>query len=434
MPIGLTMAAGMVGRLRSILAAPMSCSFRLLLPVGEAGAFFSRSVWFRWTLLLGISLLSGPQAVAKGAKDYLKKPDEWFTSAEATRVATNILSWQADTGGWPKNEDTASAPFTGDRKKLKATFDNGATTDELRFLARCINAAGEEVLTTDFTDEEDVKKEAGEPGVPHQKISSSVKSVSSVVEKSYLPSFSKGLSHILTAQYPTGGWPQLYPPGKGYHRHITFNDNSMIRLMDFLREVNSSDRYAFVPPAERRAAGQAFDRGIQCILKCQIIVAGKPTVWCAQHDELDLKPRDGRSFELASFSGSESVGIVRLLMSLEKPSPEVIASVEGAIAWFESTKITGLRAERRRSPDGQPTLFLQQDPAAPPLWARFYDLETHKPFFCDRDGIKKPSILDLAPERRGGYAWYGTWAANLLEKEYPRWRERQGRRGTTDGR
>jgi PelA/Pel-15E family pectate lyase len=346
---------------------------------------------FTWLVLTAF-------AAGTGAKDYLKKPDSWFTSAEGKRIATNILSWQADTGGWPKNTNTADTPCDGDRKTLKATFDNGATTDELRFLARCVNA--EEAPT-------------------------SSPSAKSAVEKSpYLPAFQKGLHHILVAQYPTGGWPQLYPPGKGYHRHITFNDNSMVRLMEFLREVHTSELYTFVPPEDRQAAGAAFDRGVACILKCQIRVDGKPTVWCAQHDELDLSPRPARSFELASFSGSESAGITRLLMSIRKPSPEIIASVDGAAAWFEKNKITGLIAERRRTPDGGMELFLKQDPAAPLLWARFYDLKTTQPFFCERDGIPRPSITDLAPERRGGYAWYGTWAANLLEKEYPKWIQR----------
>ncbi|RYD22805.1 MAG: pectate lyase [Verrucomicrobiaceae bacterium] len=395
---------------------------RILAVISTFLYFKSTSSAMRGGLVAAGFLLLAAVASAKGAKDYLKKPDLWFASAEGRQIAANILSWQADTGGWPKNEDTASAPFKGDRKKLKATFDNGATTDELRFLVRCINAAGEEVLTTDDTDEEDGKKGNEKPPVSGQKSSSSVKSVSSVVEKSYLPAFSKGLNHILTAQYPIGGWPQLYPPGKGYHRHITFNDNSMVRLMEFLREVHTSDRYTFVPAEQRKAAGESFDRGIQCVLKCQILVNGKRTVWCAQHDEVDCRPRDGRSFELASFSGSESVGIVRLLMSLEKPSPEVVAAVEGAVAWLDGAKIEGLRAERRRGADGEMKLVLEEDADAPLLWARFYDLQTGKPFFCDRDGIKKPSILDLAPERHGGYAWYGTWAGNLLEKEYPRWR------------
>jgi pectinesterase len=29
---------------------------------------------------------------------------------------------------------------------------------------------------------------------------------------------------------------------------------------------------------------------------------------------------------------------------------------------------------------------------AKPIWARFMDLETNEPFFCDRDGIKKKSL------------------------------------------
>ncbi|RYD43748.1 MAG: pectate lyase, partial [Verrucomicrobiaceae bacterium] len=264
-----------------------------------------------------------------------------------------------------------------------------ATTDELRFLARCI---GQE------------KESKGDDKLTE--------------------SFDRGLRHILMAKYPTGGWPQLFPPGKGYHRHITFNDDSMVRIMEFLREVNTSKQYSFLAPADREAAGHAFGKGIECILRCQIIVSGKPTVWCAQHDEIDLRPRDGRSFELASFSGSESVGITRLLMSLENPDEHVVAAVEGAVAWFEAEKITGLRAERHRTDDGGMELIMEKDAGAPPLWGRFHDLKTGGPFFCERDGVPRPSITDLAPENRASYAWYGTWAASLLEKDYPGWKAR----------
>ena len=65
---------------------------------------------------------------------------------------------------------------------------------------------------------------------------------------------------------------------------------------------------------KRAEARQAFDRGIQCILKCQIKVGGKRTAWCAQHDEIDFRPRRARSYELPSLSGAESVGIVPSLL------------------------------------------------------------------------------------------------------------------------
>jgi PelA/Pel-15E family pectate lyase len=60
-----------------------------------------------------------------------------------------------------------------------------------------------------------------------------------------------------------------------------------------------------------------------------------------------------------------------------------------------------------------------EDPNAPTLWARFYDLETGQPFFCNRDGEKVYRLADVELERRSGYAWYGAWATQLLEKDYP---------------
>src|SRR5262249_19590650 len=157
--------------------------------------------------------------------------------------------------------------------------------------------------------------------------------------------------------YPNGGWPQFAPPPeKTYHRHITFNDNAMVRLMEFLREVYAIDTYKFVDDDRRKASRRAFDRGVECILKCQVKVEGNLTAWCAQHDEKDYSPRPGRSYELVSLSGAESVGIVRLLMSLEDPSPEVVKAVEGAVAWFEAAKLKGIRVEEQKdekSPTGK---------------------------------------------------------------------------------
>ncbi|MEY3897479.1 MAG: hypothetical protein RLZZ214_3000 [Verrucomicrobiota bacterium] len=341
-------------------------------------------------LALACCLLSLLTAIAAGggAAAYLKKPDEWFASTEGRRIAANILSCQSDLGGWAKNSNTVDAPYSGDRKKLDPTFDNGATTDELRFLARAFNATHEETART---------------------------------------AFAKGLAYILKAQYPTGGWPQFHPPGKQYHRHITFNDGAMVRLLEFLREVGVAESYAFVPAADRQAAGKAFKNGIACILKCQILVDGRPTVWCAQHDEIDYSPRPARTFEPASFSGSESVGITKLLMSLDQPGPEVIAAVEGAVAWFESAKIHGIRLEKQadpQSPEKAKNLVVVPDPAAPPQWARFYDLKTRKPVFCDRDGIPKATLAEIGHERRNNYSWYGTWPRTLLEKDYPAWKKR----------
>src|SRR4051812_27897702 len=91
-------------------------------------------------LVLALMLVACPVLAADGAHVYLKKPASWFATPDAERIAGNILTWQADLGGWPKNVDTADAPYTGKREELHPTFDNRATTDELRFLAHYFNA------------------------------------------------------------------------------------------------------------------------------------------------------------------------------------------------------------------------------------------------------------------------------------------------------
>jgi PelA/Pel-15E family pectate lyase len=334
---------------------------------------------------VGMSLIAG--TTPADPKDYLKKPDAWFAVDEAKEIAANILSFQSELGGWPKNENTTAKPYAGDRKDLKPTYDNGATTDELRFLARIYIATKDE---------------------------------------KYRKALERGFDYILKGQYPNGGWPQFYPPGKAYHRHITFNDDAMVRLLTFLQEVGTTKGYSFLDADRRKKALKAFDRGIACILKCQIKVNDQQTAWCAQHDEIDFRPRAARSFELASLSGAESVGIARLLMSLESPSPEVVKAVEASVAWFETAKLTEIRVTEEKDEKGPKGMnkVVVKDKAAPPLWARFYDIATNKPIFVDRDGVPKPALADIGYERRNGYAWYGTWPQKLLEVEYPSWKKR----------
>src|SRR5262245_39289672 len=335
-----------------------------------------------------MTAIVGPAWAADAPARYLEKSDAWFASGEGKRVADNVLSYQADAGGWPKNTDTTARPYAGQPKDLKPTFDNGATTDEIRLLARAFAATSDD---------------------------------------RYRRATERGVDYVLKAQYANGGWPQFHPPPAAtYHRHITLNDGSMVRLMKLCREVARTDRFRFLGDDRRQAATTAFDHGVNCLLKCQVKVDGKPTVWCAQHDEKDFRPRPGRTFELTSLSGAESVGVVELLMSLDNPSPEIKGAVEGAVAWFETGKLTGIRqtvVDDPKAPRGKNKVIVT-DATAPPLWARFYEIGTNKPLFADRDGLAKYALADIGYERRNGYAWYGNWPAKLLVDEYPAWKKR----------
>lgn len=312
---------------------------------------------------------------------YLKKDDAWFASERGKEILENVLSWQDDYGGWPKNEDTDVMRFTGSHKELRGTFDNAATTGEMRMLARGYRVNGDE---------------------------------------RYKAAFLKAFDMILEAQYPTGGWPQYWPLRKGYYSHITFNDGAMVRLMELLNEVAKEPDYAFAGEERRAAAKAAFDRGVECILNCQVRVNGKLTAWCAQHDAADLSPQPARSYELVSLSGGESAGILRLLMELDNPSPRAAEAIAAGVQWYRDSEVHGLKIEWV---DGK--LKAVPDANAKPLWGRFYEIETNRAFFCDRDGIPKYDYNQIDQERSTGYAWYGKWGEDVYA-DFEAWKRKWG--------
>ncbi len=329
--------------------------------------------------LLVAHLLPPCPATTGHAKEspWLRHPEAWYRGPEARRVAQNVLSHQTASGDWPKNTDTFSRPFTGDRHSLQGTFDNGATVREVRFLARMHRFTGEPSLA------EAVRR---------------------------------AVDHILAAQYSNGGWPQRHPPGRGYARHITFNDGVMVNLMELVRMVAGDADFAFLEAGYRQRAEAAFSRGLGCILRSQVRVDGRLTVWAAQHDAVTLAPRPARSFEPAALAAAESAGVLRLLMSLPAPSPEVCAAIRAGAAWFETAQLTGLRLVTRA---GDKTI--EPAPDAPPLWARFYEIANQRPIFTGRDGLVKYALAEIEPERRTGYAWYGDWG-RAVAREFARWR------------
>lgn len=350
-----------------------------------------------------VFLITGTALAQDISDSYLNKrwkdvatdmPLKWYASEEARLVAENVLLAQKENGGWEKNKPyhkkfskSDVAHYTNNKHEIGATFDNGATITELRFLA---------------------------------------KMVSQINDERYKQAFEKGLQYIFNSQYENGGWPQFFPVRKGsvsYSGHITYNDDAMVNIMTFLKEVFSGNKeYAPLQMSNntKEKAKNAFEKGIDCILKTQIIVDGKPTVWCAQHDETSLAPAKARSYELPSFSGSESVGIVLMLMEIENPSKEIVTAVNGAVNWFENNGIEGIKLERITNKNGEKDRVVVRDKNATTLWGRFYDLQTCKPFFCSRDGIKKNTLAEISFERRNGYSWYTSSPEEVL-KEYPKW-------------
>lgn len=330
-----------------------------------------------------------------GWKDVLKQSADWYQTDEAARIADQVVLYQKENGGWEKNIDMAAMLTEPEKKAIVAekhegeTIDNNATYTQINFLGKIITAS---LLKT--TPPNNFPK--------------------------YKESFNKGLDYLFAAQYENGGFPQFFPLKKGYYTHITFNDDAMIGVLKVLREIaKAKEDYLFVDAERRLKAEKAVEKAVPLILKLQVEIGGKKTVWAAQYDENTLKPAAARKFEPISLTAGESVGIVRFLMYDSKPSPEIIEAVEAAINWYRANKIEGIRWERRNDEN-----FVIKDKNAPPIWARFYEIETMKPIFIGRDSVIHYDVMQIEPERRNGYAWYISEPNELLEKDYPKWLEK----------
>ena len=344
-----------------------------------------------WALPFVVLAMLG-RAPSAGAgtswSEYFGKPAAWHASDEGRRIVATVIARQHDNGGWSKNYDPDKGlPEGGEKTDEPSTIDNGATTGEMQLLAEHHQATGDGAA-----------REA----------------------------FGRGLDFLLQSQYDSGGWPQVYPLTGKYNDAITFNDDAMVRVLRLLSDIaHGREPYGLTTPGQREAARRAFDKGLGVVLQTQVVVDGQPTAWCAQHDPVTLEPVMARAYEHPSLSGMETIEIVRLLMDIEEPSAEVIAAVQGAVAWLDRVKITGVTYEQITDADGNKDrrLVPSEDPDDA-WWARFYEIGTDRPIFSGRDSVVRYDLAEVESERRLGYSWYSRRAVDLLKNDYPRWQER----------
>lgn len=352
-------------------------------------SLFGRRLLFAATLLFYMAAVI-PPVLAQRKNHRLRETDEaFFATDEARRIGEQVLLFQRSTGGWPKNIDMTSPLTETERQAVlqersrrdDSTIDNGATTLQLVYLARLYRA------TCDLR---------------------------------FRDAFRRGVEYLLSGQYANGGWPQFWPEMHEYQIHITYNDDAMVNTLILLRDIAAADAPYdgdLTDRPLRKRVAKAFDKGIGCIIKTQIVVDGEPAVWCQQHDRETLLPTSARTYELPSFCSQESAAIVRLLMELPHPDARVKRAVHGAMKWFDTYKITGLRIVR----DGNARLVAATGTV--PIWARFYSLEPCEPFVCDRDGLPRRRLDEIGSERRNGYSWYGSRPAELYPL-YEAWADR----------
>ena len=323
-----------------------------------------------------------------------------YAPGQVREIAANILLFQRDNGGWPKDYDML-AVLTEDQEKLvRATrantdtsYDNHTTHTQVAYLARAFAATGDNALRDACV---------------------------------------RGLEFMLASQYPNGGFPQWWPKSGTIAKRITLNDGVMMGIMNVLKDAaDRAPHFAWLDDARRTKCSDAVARGTACLLKMQVVADGVPTGWGQQHDEKTLETVGARTFELPCIAPGDTVEVTQFLMRHEKPSPEIVRAVEAAVAWLKKVQLNGIRVERVAAPPAEFVrhktdfdVVVVKDEKAPPLWARMVEPGSNRPIFASRDGVKVYSLAEVDRERRTGSGWYVPSPRQLLQQDYPKWRER----------
>lgn len=325
---------------------------------------------------------------------YAKDGAERLAPSQLPEIADNVILYQNEDGGWPKNIDMMSTAVPSDvvaalpAHRRRSTIDNNSVYPEIELLATVYALTG---------------------------------------DAKYRDAALRGVDYVLSTQYPDGGW-------RGWDADaITFNDGVIAGVLHtWLNIIKKKPQFAWVGDEVRSRVRASFEEGIRCVLACQYVQNGVKTAWAQQYDHETLQPVKARAYEFPGIASAESAGVVSLLMRISKPTPEIVEAVKCAVAWFERSKIYGIRIEtvpvpeqEREEPGVKKTRIVVEDPEAEPVWARYYELDTNRPFFSDRRGIVLYDFMEVSQERRGGYGWYGGWPQSVLDK-YPAWAERVG--------
>jgi PelA/Pel-15E family pectate lyase len=224
-----------------------------------------------------------------------------------TSVADLIVALQNEDGGFqvlPDNyEMSQKETGLGSMKDVSSVY-NGATTSELKYLAKYITANKPE-------------------------------------DSKYQDAFVKGIKYLLTTQHDNGGWSMNPGSGSGFNANIEVGNKAMTEVLTLLSDIailNNQD-YVFARKAmDVDEIKSAVEKGNDFIVKSQISNNNKKSGWATQYDKSGNVTM-GHTYERESVSSYTTKDVIDYLMTIHNPSQDIKDAVESAYSWLKDVKI-----------------------------------------------------------------------------------------------
>jgi PelA/Pel-15E family pectate lyase len=224
-----------------------------------------------------------------------------------TSVADLIVALQNEDGGFqvlPDNyEMSQKETGLGSMKDVSSVY-NGATTSELKYLAKYITANKPE-------------------------------------DSKYQDAFVKGIKYLLTTQHDNGGWSMNPGSGSGFNANIEVGNKAMTEVLTLLSDIAilNNQNYVFARKAMNvDEIKSAVEKGNDFIVKSQISNNNKKSGWATQYDKSGNVTM-GHTYERESVSSYTTKDVIDYLMTIHNPSQDIKDAVESAYSWLKDVKI-----------------------------------------------------------------------------------------------
>lgn len=224
-----------------------------------------------------------------------------------TSVADLIVALQNEDGGFqvlPDNyEMSQKETGLGSMKDVSSVY-NGATTSELKYLAKYITANKPE-------------------------------------DSKYQDAFVKGIKYLLTTQRDNGGWSMNPGSGSGFNANIEVGNKAMTEVLTLLSDIAILNNQDYVFARKAMNVGEiksAVEKGNDFIVKSQISNNNKKSGWATQYDKSGNVTM-GHTYERESVSSYTTKDVIDYLMTIHNPSQDIKDAVESVYSWLKDVKI-----------------------------------------------------------------------------------------------